>query len=51
MSSLPVPVTCRAWQALYDKKIATFTMSLLCRWSEGEFEALAEGTDDAMVTE
>ncbi|CAB1113765.1 unnamed protein product [Ectocarpus sp. CCAP 1310/34] len=37
--------------ALYDKKIATFTMSLLCRWSEGEFEALAEGTDDAMVTE
>ncbi|CAM9350227.1 unnamed protein product [Ectocarpus sp. 13 AM-2016] len=37
--------------ALYDKKIATFTMSLLCRWSEGGFEALAEGTNDAMVTE
>lgn len=30
-------------QALYDKKIATFKMELLCRWSKGEFEALGEG--------
>ena len=37
-------------QALYDKKIATFKMSLLCRWSEGgEFESLMdEEADDDM---
>lgn len=36
-------------QALYDKKIATFKMSLLCRWTEGgEFESLVddEANDD-----
>lgn len=36
-------------QALYDKKIATFKMSLLCRWSEGgEFESLMEEAGDDM---
>lgn len=37
-------------QALYDKKIATFKMSLLCRWSEEGFTPLTEGADDDMVT-
>lgn len=48
LTSLLVRRTC---QALFDKKIATFKMSLLCHWSEGEFEALAEGETDAMVEE
>lgn len=41
--------------ALYDRKIAVFTISLLCRWSAGEFEQLMEpgnaeaGGGDAMI--
>lgn len=34
-------------QALYDKKIATFKMSLLCCWTEGgEFESLVDEAND-----
>eukprot|EP00903_Cladosiphon_okamuranus_P012532 g11735.t1 len=35
--------------ALYDKKIATFKMSLLCRWSDGAFETYTEGSEEDVM--